>query len=101
MKFPSLLLGILLTFASSGTGAQEIEVEPDGPLPNVGLPFRETDVIIMSPAERATIACLQATNKAMAISAGEVIEITIGLPTLIFWKSWIWRPNRSPAQCHQ
>jgi hypothetical protein len=73
------LLAILLMLANSGAGAQESPVNPDsrGSLP----PILQRQVEpIMSPAERATIACLVATDKVMAFYRGQVVEITIGLP---------------------
>lgn len=84
MNYLPLLLGILMILASSGTGAQETAVQPDQgrSLPELEIPILEgaVDTIIMSPAERATIACLKATDKVMAFSGGRAIEITIGLP---------------------
>ncbi|OCK55062.1 hypothetical protein [Bradyrhizobium sp. LMTR 3] len=75
-----LLLAIVLMLSNSGTDAQESSArrDPGGSLP----PVRrlEVDTMMMSPAERATIACLQATNKVMAFSRGRVVKITIGLP---------------------
>jgi hypothetical protein len=75
-----LLLAFVLMLTNSGTDAQESSARRDlaGSLPP--LHRLEVDTVRMSPVERATIACLQATNKTMAFFRGRVVKITVGVP---------------------
>ncbi|MBA1343873.1 hypothetical protein, partial [Rhizobium sp. WYCCWR 11146] len=83
-KLP-LFVAVFFTIADAATSALAIDAVRDRPatLPEVRVQVIQRaamDTIIMSPAERATLRCLEATNRVLAFSNGRVIHITIGLP---------------------